>query len=167
MLSILMNAQTFNPAIDAAALLLPSLNWTAGARIQLLATAGQESGFTARVQIPGGAARSVYQMEENGALAAIYDNADALKMLQGVCSELAISADVATVFEAIAYNDVLATAAARIRYWISPIGIPVVGDKADALTFYCKTWAPAWYLRGQPEPNRWNNAYSAAQAATK
>lgn len=160
-----MTPQLFMPILTAAAALLPSLNWDQGAQIQLLATAEQESGFGERIQVPSGEARSFFQMEQQGALIAIYGNSDANALLVSVCGVLAIQPGIDTVFEAITYNDVLATCVARLNYAISPIAVPAVGDSAAALSFYCNVWRPAWFLAGQPEPGRWTNAYADAQAA--
>jgi hypothetical protein len=157
--------QYLSTAVAPALALLPPECDTPGARVQLLATAMQESGLTVRIQVPSGAARSFCQMEKNGAVLNVFTNDRSRPVLQAVCKQLDIPCNLDALFEAIAWHDVLAVVVARLQYWLSPLDMPAVGDPAAALATYAATWRPAWHLVGQPEPGRWDAAYAAAISA--
>lgn len=156
------------PTLDAAAAILPELDWSPAARVQLLATAMQESGgLRFRIQVPSGAARSFFQMERREAVLEVLTNTRSLPLLTRACETLVIPMGLDSLFEAVAWNDTLATCMARLNYWLSPLPIPVMGDKAAALTMYGQTWKPAWFLNNKPEPGRWDASYAAAAAAIR
>ena len=129
------------------------------ARVMLLAIAGQESAWSTRIQIPGGAARSLWQAEKNGAVLNVLTSDATKSLLADVCAALDVPANLDTLFEAIAWNDTLACCLARLQLWSSPIPMPALGDEVGALAMYHSIWRPGAYA-----PERWPAVYEAALA---
>lgn len=128
------------------------------ARLLLLAIAGQESGWTERVQVPGGDARGFWQCEEGGAVHAVMLSDSLHAILSAVGDLCSIDVDTsATVFEAIAWNDTLAYAVARLALWSDPHPLPVAGDIEGAWSTYLRVWRP-----GKPSRDRWSVVYPQA-----
>lgn len=126
------------------------------ARCFLLAVAGQESAWTSRIQVPGGQARGLWQCQQSGAVRGVR-NGSAGVTLRSVCAQFCIPSDEATIFEAIAWNDTLAYAVARLALWMDPHPLPAIGDEDGAWTVYLRVWRP-----GKPSRARWATVYSQA-----
>jgi len=141
--------------IIPAAALLPDIDSRA-ARVLMLAIAGQESDWTARVQ-DGGPARGRWQFE-------IEDVTDVLTRagarMTAVCEALDVPAVAGTIYEAIAWNDPLAASVARLALWLNPAALPAVGDVDGAWSYYDETWRP-----GTPRSASWGERYASAVAA--
>lgn len=133
----------------------------AGARCLLLAIAGQEGNLRDRRQI-GGPARSFWQFEKGGGVAAVLGHQVAGPWVIGVCSYLNIPYTAATVFEAMAWNDPLAVTMARLLLWTDAAALPALGSQDEAWAYYDRLWAP-----GKPGPDRWPENYQAALAAVR
>jgi hypothetical protein len=123
----------------------------------LMAIAGQESGWTDRVQVPGGQARGFWQFERSGALHGVMSGPHA-HWISDICYEYDIPSDQATVYEAIAWQDPLAYAVARLTLWMDPAPLPLIGDIDGAWATYLRVWKP-----GKPDRTRWNVIYSLAE----
>ena len=148
-------------AVDPALALLAGqrVKSDARARVLVLAIAGQESAWSARRQI-GGPARSFWQFEEGGGVAGVFRVAPL--SLKAVCDSLYIPFDQSTVFEAMAWNDVLAAAMARLLLWSDAADLPAVGDVNGAWAYYQRNWRP-----GAPHPDLWPARYGTAMGLVK
>lgn len=130
---------------------------TASARVLVMAIAGQESGWAARRQI-GGPARSYWQFEKGGGVDDVFRVTS--RPLGIVCASLDIACDPAVVFEAMAWNDTLACAMARLLLWQDPAPLPAVGNKSAAWAYYLRRWRP-----GAPHRSSWDGRYDQAVSA--
>ena len=68
--------------------------------------------------------------------------------------------DRTVVFEAMAWNDTLACAMARLLLWMQPPALPAIGDKEGAWQYYLKAWRP-----GAPHRHTWDARYDTALKA--
>lgn len=127
------------------------------ARVLLIAIAGQESGWANRRQI-GGSARGYWQFEKGGGVAEVFQKTP--NQLRTICESLDIPFDQATVFEAMAWNDMLSCIMARLLLWQDPAALPASGDKATAWNYYLRNWRP-----GAPRSESWPARYDEAAAA--
>ena len=125
--------------------------------VLLMTIAGQESDWRARRQI-GGPARSFWQFEESGGVAELFQVTSV--RLEAICNILAIPFDQATVFEAMAWNDILACAMARLLLWQDPAALPEVGAKQAGWQYYLRNWRP-----GAPRPDAWSGYYEQSLEA--
>jgi hypothetical protein len=132
------------------------------ARVMLMAIAGQESGWSQRRQTPSMIARSFWQFESGGGVAGVMGNATTGPMLAALCTDLEIPRDRASIFEAMAWNDHLATAMARFLLWTDPKPLPAVGQQDAAWQTYLNLWRP-----GKPRPNDWPDVYQKSMVAIK
>lgn len=127
------------------------------ARVLVMSIAGQESGWAERRQI-GGPARSYWQFEQGGGVSGLFQVTR--RQLSVVCAAQDVTCDAATVFEAMAWNDTLACAMARLLVWSDPAPLPAVGDKQGSWDYYQRNWRP-----GAPHPDAWSGVYDQAVAA--
>lgn len=127
---------------------------TDSARVLVLAIAGQESNWSARRQI-GGPARSYWQFERGGGVAELFQKTR--RQLNVVCAAQDIPVDIDTVFEAMAWNDPLACAMARLLLWGDPAPLPAVGDQEAGWQYYLRNWRP-----GAPHRDTWSVVYPKA-----
>jgi hypothetical protein len=128
---------------------------TDNARVLLMAIAGQESDWRARRQI-GGPARGYWQFEEAGGVAEVL--ATTPQQLGALCAALDIPVDRATLYEAMAWNDILACGMARLLLWQDPAPLPAVGDVQGGWDYYQRNWRP-----GAPRPDAWPAYYATAK----
>ena len=153
-----MNIADFNThVIQRGVLFLPPDLNTHEARVQLAATAGQESNWSARIQTPHGYARSYFQCEgsSGSGLAGVVADPVAGGLLQKVCVQFDIPFTTADIFEAIMHHDIVAYAVARLIYMMDPDPLPPVGNTTAAWNYYLKVWRP-----GKPDPERWIGVYA-------
>jgi hypothetical protein len=142
------------PASFYARVLVPSaaalpLIDTRASRVLLMAIAGQESGWSARLQEPTPYARGFWQFEPSGIAGVIRD-----PLLAEFCAAYAITLSPAVLFEALAWNDLLAYAVARLTLWRDPAVLPAVGDVGGCWTYYLRCWRP-----GRPRLDDWAGVY--------
>jgi len=128
----------------------------APARVMIMSIWGQESDWRYRRQ-NGGPARSYGQFESGGGVAGVMGNATTSKWLQTVCAALDIPYDRSTIFEAMAWNDLLALAMTRFNLWCAPGPLPAVGQRDAAWNYYVNQWRP-----GKPHPDAWPRNYDTA-----
>jgi hypothetical protein len=158
------------PDIFFGRIVAPTLQWmdaspsvgiraSDNARVLLMAIAGQESNWAARRQ-NGGPARSYWQFEQGGGVAGLFRVTPA--QLTAVCAACDVPYDQATVFEAMAWHDMLACAMARLLLWSDPAPLPAVGDKEGGWQYYLRNWRP-----GAPHPDVWPGLYEKALAAIR
>lgn len=125
------------------------------ARVMLMAIAGQESDWRSRRQI-GGPARSYWQFEQGGGVVDVLQRAPG--KIVTICRELDIpSNNAATLFEAMAWNDMLACSMARLLLFIDLMPLPELGKEETAWQYYLRNWRP-----GAPHRDKWTEAYATA-----
>ena len=143
--------------LPAALSLLPKEMDTPEARILLLAIGLQESKFRDRLQI-GGPARGFWQFEKGGGVAGVLSHPASAKHAATVCAALTYPATPSVVHQAIADNDVLACACARLLLWTLPK--PMARTATEGWLDYLDAWRP-----GKPHPETWAAHYEAARIA--
>lgn len=119
----------------------------ADAERMLVAIVLQESGLRHRVQV-GGPARGLWQFERGGGVRGVLTHPATRERAARVCADLLYPPDEATVYDALADNDVLAACFARLLLWSDPKPLPRSQD--DAWACYQRNWRP-----GKPHPERW------------
>lgn len=123
--------------------------------VLLVTCAGQETSWSQRRQVDG-TARGYWQFEKDGAVAELFQKTpDDLRV---VCVGLDIPYDPATVYDALAWNDILACSMARLLLWQDPAPLPALGDEAGAWNYYQRNWKP-----GTPRRESWAARYAQAQ----
>ena len=103
----------------------PAMN-THRTRVLLMAIAGIESGWQTRVQVPGGAARSYWQLEQYGAILDVMNDPTASPVVTAFCDAWDIPTDGTTLFDAVAYLDPLAYLIARLALWQVVAPLPAI-----------------------------------------
>lgn len=130
------------------------------ARVLLMAIAGQESFWKERRQVPVAYARSYWQFERGGGVAGLFGHVATRLKLGTVCAACDVPYDPDTVFEAMAWHDMLACAMARLLLYSDAAALPPVGDKEAAWQYYLRNWRP-----GAPHRHTWDARYDASIAA--
>lgn len=143
-------------AIVPALYLLPEKMDSREAKVQLLATAMQESGeeLENRRQLGDGPARSLWQFEFLG-IKGVLEHHSTSKYAQALCAARGVSPFPDTVLAAVEKDDILAAGFARLNYWASPKSMP--SDEAGAWSLYLAVWRP-----GRPRPEKWARNYQLA-----
>lgn len=125
------------------------------AELLLAAIAFQESNFKYRKQI-NGPARGLWQFERNGGVRGVMKHPSTAVMALRVCIKLKIEPTYTAVYEALATNDILAAAFARLLLYTDPRPLPT--NQNDAWEYYIRNWRP-----GKPHPQRWAASWEAAK----
>lgn len=148
-------------AIDSALALLPQAMDSAPARVMLQAIGLQESRLTARVQIVNGGgqgpARGLWQFERGGGCAGVLKHSASRYWMHSVCTARGVKPSPAELWAALATDDVLAAAAARLLLFTDPKRLPVLGDIEGAWALYLRVWRP-----GKPHWHTWPALYAQA-----
>jgi hypothetical protein len=79
--------------------------------------------------------------------------------INAVLATLEIPLGLDWVWEAVAWNDTLAYAVARLALLLDPEPLPAIGDEAASWATYVKNWRP-----GVPRLETWAERYTAAVA---
>jgi hypothetical protein len=132
------------------------------ARVLSMAIAGQESGWTYRVQQGDGPGHSFFQFEHGtpasrGGVTGLVMHPVAAPILRQFCSDWEILFDIGEIYKAIVFCDPLAYCCTRLLLWTDPAPLPVLGDQAGAWGQYLSLWRP-----GKPKPESWPARYAAA-----
>lgn len=130
------------------------------ARLQVLATGLQESGFRYRRQGGNGPARGFWQFEAGGGVKGVMNHPASTAVAHDLCSTFGVPWDQAHAWAELEANDLFACAFARLLYWTDPKPLPAIGDAPGAWNLYARTWRP-----GKPRPDDWTVNYAAARAA--
>lgn len=141
-------------AIPSALTLLPVHMDTREARAMLIAIGLQESRFKHRVQV-GGPARGFWQFENGGGVRGVQTHRSTKVSALVVAHTLGYTQE--ECFAALAHNDVLAAAFARLLLWSSPMALPGAGGALAGWRMYDSTWRP-----GKPHPETWDEYFSTA-----
>ena len=129
------------------------------AQVLVMTIAGQESRWKDRRQI-GGPARGFWQFEGGPYSGTADVFLQTPRQLGTVCAMCEVPYDQETVFEALAWNDTLACAMARLLLWSDPAPLPSVGDKEGAWDYYIRRWKP-----GAPHRSSWDGLYDQSLSA--
>lgn len=140
--------------IPAALSLLPAKMDTPAARAMLLAIGLQESKFQHRTQVQG-PARGYWQFEEQGGVMGVLTHRQSAALSVTVCDALGYVPTPNGAFPAIADNDVLACAFARLLLWTLPDALPTTAVEGWAQ--YLAAWRP-----GRPHPETWAGNWAKA-----
>lgn len=136
--------------------LLPDVMDRPEARAMVIAICLQESRLKHRLQI-GGPARGYAQFERGGGVVGVLTHPSSKAFATVVCERLDIAPNQFDVYDAIAFNDVLAAAFARLLLWTSPLALPRRGENDRAWRAYLSVWRP-----GKPHPETWIECYEKA-----
>lgn len=158
-MSILLDA-LLRSAINPALSLLPPRMDSDAARVQMMSIMLQESEGIHRIQIGNGPAHGLWQMEEGGGVHGVMFHSSSRDYARAVCATRHLPYDQHTVWDALARDDILAAAFARLLLWTSFRPLPSV-DASDDETwdYYVDLWRP-----GQPRPEDWPKNHAAARA---
>lgn len=146
------------PALaELSALGIPSTPFSARF---VLAIALQESNLAHRRQLTAdgkeaGPASSFWQFEVNGGCKGVLKHDATSVLMTKMCDAYNVRADALALWEAMQYNDVLATIAARLLVFTLPGKLPATADEGWAQ--YVAAWRP-----GKPHPDRWGNCWKIA-----
>jgi len=136
--------------------LLPARFDSHAATVMLLAIGLQESKFVHRTQI-GGPARGFWQFERGGGVRGVLTHRSTERYAESVCLLRRVPAGAETVYKAIADDDLLACAFARLLLWSSPGALPTT--TSAAWNYYNALWRP-----GKPHPETWDGYFAHAVA---
>lgn len=139
--------------LPPALALLPVKMDSRQARILLLAICLQESGLRERIQI-GGPARGLAQFERGG-VRGVLTHPASKKNAAKVCVERGVPTLAEAVYDALANDDILAVALARLLLWTDPQTLP--DDEQGGWDLYARVWRP-----GKPRPDDWAGNYQTA-----
>lgn len=127
----------------------------------LLAIALQESGLRHRRQV-GGPAMGLWQFEQRGGVHGVIRHEATRLMARAVCLLRAVAPTDGDVYGALAHDDLLACAFARLLLWTDPNPLPRLGGERVAWDYYLRNWRP-----GKPHPEAWAGNYRQALAAVR
>ena len=151
--------------VPAASHLLPGVRFSKEAVVLLLAIGLQESRFSHRKQIRG-PARGFWQFEAGGGTRGVMrhpstcNHAAYACKARGVLPEPTVDRYFYLVNDALAADDVLALAFARLLLFTDPRPLPPLGNPQAAWDYYIRNWRP-----GKPHRHTWDALYAKALAA--
>lgn len=130
----------------------------------LLAIALQESGLQHRRQVTsngeeGGPAASFFQAEIGGACKGVLKHPLTEIRMTKLCDAYNVKPEPMALWEAIRYNDILASAMARLLVLTLPYVIPETAE--DGWKQYLEAWRP-----GKPRPDEWAGYWAVASVTT-
>lgn len=162
--------EVIEQAIRPALALLPEPMTSDRAIVMLLAIGLQESRFAHRVQV-GGPARGYWQFEDGGGLRGVLEHVSSAPHASIVAGALGYHPPGRRfLFEALAHNDILAAAFARLLLYTDYHPLPAVTDTAGAFTYYLRNWRPGAWARGTPAQRaalrmKWGDNHRQAREA--
>lgn len=145
---------------------LPGRFASGPATVMLLAIGLQESRFRERVQLVGsppkpvGPARSFWQFERGGGVVGVLSHPATKLYARGVCAMRGIAAEARVVHDAMASDDLLGCAFARLLLFTDSRRLPAPGDIDGAWDYYLRNWRP-----GKPHRGTWDGLYRQAMEA--
>lgn len=135
-------------AVNEAFKLLPPKMDTRASRILHAAIGYQETKYLTRAQYGGGPARSYWQFERQ-TVKAVMLHAHSARLAIAVCEARNVEFNSQKIWEAMATDDVLGAAFARLLMWTDSQPLPTT--EADAWEMYAeRVWRP-----GKPHPKEW------------
>ena len=136
-------------------LLPPQMN-SVEAKAQLIAIGLQESRFLHRKQI-GGPARGFWQFEQGGGIKGVLHHHATRDHIREVLAALKYQPTAKCCYEAVAHNDILALAFARLNLWWVPGALPEEHHCDLGWDYYIEAWRP-----GKPHRKTWNAFFDQA-----
>ena len=136
---------------------------TTDARRFLLAIALQETSLRYRRQVLAGGAQtgpaaSWYQFEKGGGCVRVLTHRAVAERMKKVCADYNIEATPQGLWEGMRFNDVVASAAARLLIYTLPKGLPTTAQ--EGWEQYLAAWRP-----GKPHYSTWVANWGAATLA--
>lgn len=134
-------------------------------QVFMIAIALQESGLEHRRQVSSGGeengpASGFWQFEKGGACAGILQHKTSAPHIRRVCQDFNIEPNSPALWEAIRYQDIVATIAARLLVLTIPYPLPL--NAAQGWEQYNNTWRP-----GRPRPATWAKNWAIADATLR
>lgn len=163
--------------IPALQLVKPKRFDTPEARVQLVATAGQESNLRHRWQVidpvkpeTKGPARGLLQFERAGGVRGVMTHPVTKAYARMVAFTRRVEFDETVIWRAMETDDILCAAFGRLLLLADPHALPPVGDVEGAWLTYLRCWRPGAYDRGTDAERaklraKWSTNYAAALAA--
>lgn len=142
-------------AIIPALSFLPPKMDSNEARAMLLAIALQESQCCERRQIKG-PALGYYQFELNGVIGVLNHPISSSHVVE-MCQLFDITCDPTSIYRAIQYHDILASALARLLLRTSPRPLPLMTEGEKGWEEYVQLWRP-----GKPKYSTWHDNFTKA-----
>jgi len=142
--------------IPEASTLLPGIPFTPASQVMLLAIGLQESRFQHRKQI-NGPARGFWQFEPGGGTRGVLYHPRTKRLAEDVASIRVDTTNIRPVNDALAQDDVLACAFARLLLWTDPSPLPKLWETESAWSCYLRNWRP-----GKPHRHTWDSLYHQA-----
>lgn len=137
-------------AVDEAFSLLPAKMDTPMARVIHAAIGYQESKYLTRVQSGNGPARGYWQFEAGGGVKGIMlFGGKVTELAQAVCAHCGVTWDRTEIWNALAKDDALAAAFARLLMYTDAAPLPTTQDAAWEM-YSKRVWRP-----GKPHPEAW------------
>lgn len=161
-------------AVDPALALLLDRMDSAEAVCIMLAICGQEADFRHRWQVIDarrpevrGPARGLWQFERGGGVRGVLMHPASREHACRVCAIRGVEPVAAAVWPALAEDDALAAAFARLLLWTDPYALPELGDEERAWGLYLRCWRPGAWDRGTPADRtklrrKWSGYYAQA-----
>lgn len=141
-------------AVEAAFQLLPQKLDGHAARTLIAAYGYQETKYATRYQYGGGPARGYWQFELGGGVKGVMTHKSSAALARKVCHARGVPFVRATVWAALATDDVLAAAFARLLIYTDPFELPTTSE--GAWEMYAKRlWRP-----GKPHPETWQESWA-------
>ena len=134
----------------------------------LVAIGLQESRLIHRKQLPlrpgapFGPARGLWQFERGGGVTGVLTHPATKTIAAKLCREFDVVPAPSSVWNALAEDDVLAAAFARLLLWADPRPLPTIGARDEAWACYIRNWRP-----GKPHRHTWDSLYDAAVQAVR
>lgn len=148
-----------SPALDEIEHFAPKLPRSRDLEVLMVATAGQESHWTYRSQIPSGMAHGLFQQQLNDIQDIIKNPATAALFEEGVAAYHLGQPTAEEVFELLEHEaaDFFGVFMARLNYWANPHPISPADETVSQYRYYLDTWRP-----GAPSLARWELRHAEA-----
>jgi hypothetical protein len=148
--------------------ILPRKFNSRAAIVMLLAIAAQESRLHYRKQLGNGPARGLWQFERGsakhgGGVYGVVRHAASERYLRAACAIRGVEFDAPTIYNALADDDLLACAVARLLLYTDAFALPSpsLGAAQSAWLYYIRTWNP-----GKPHRATWDAFHRMAVEVT-
>lgn len=139
----------YSEILAPALAMLPAQMTSDKARVLVCAICLQESGLNSRRQV-GGPARGLAQFEMGGGVRGVLTAPPSRDYADTVCRRRNVLPTPGHVYAALADDDILAVALARLLVWTDLPPLPALDDVQGAWDLYARVWRP-----GKPRPKDW------------
>lgn len=145
--------ETKENIIVPAMKLLPEKMNSDKSNIMLLAIGLQESRLVHRKQI-GGPAKGLWQFEKGGGVKGVMTHSTSAGLAKTILEKRRHEISIASAYDALEHDDILACAFARLLLWTDPYPLPELGQDRRAWNLYLRVWRP-----GKPHEATWADLY--------